>query len=94
MSNEVVSVAGLNFSPELPFVLIAGPCVIENESLALSTAESLRNTCEKLNLPFVYKSSFDKANRSSEGSYRGPGVEVVLEEVTAGKLFEVESKNV
>ena len=94
MSNEVVSVAGLNFSPELLFVLIAGPCVIENESLALSTAESLRNTCEKLNLPFVYKSSFDKANRSSEGSYRGPGTEVMLEEVTAGKLFEVESKNV
>ncbi len=75
MSNEVVSVSGLDFSPELPFVLIAGPCVIENEGLALSTAETLRGTCEKLGLPFVYKSSFDKANRSSEKSYRGPGVE-------------------
>ncbi len=58
-----------------PFFLIAGPCVIESEKLALETATELRGIADKLGVPFIYKSSFDKANRSSHQSFRGPGVE-------------------
>ena len=54
--------------------LIAGPCVIESESLALETASVLAGIASELSLPFIYKSSFDKANRSSAGSFRGPGM--------------------
>jgi 2-dehydro-3-deoxyphosphooctonate aldolase (KDO 8-P synthase) len=62
--------AGLN----APFFLIAGPCVIESESLALSTAGELKALTARLGIPFIYKSSFDKANRSSLSSFRGPGM--------------------
>ena len=58
-----------------PFFLIAGTCVIESEQMALDTAGTLKELCAQLNIPFVYKSSFDKANRSSHKSYRGPGLE-------------------
>ena len=58
-----------------PLFVIAGPCVIESEQLALETAGSLKEMTAKLGIPFIYKSSFDKANRSSTGSYRGPGME-------------------
>ncbi len=58
-----------------PLFLIAGPCVIESEQLALDTAGELQALCEGLGIPFIYKSSFDKANRSSVESYRGPGME-------------------
>ncbi|PKY11461.1 3-deoxy-8-phosphooctulonate synthase [Acidithiobacillus marinus] len=58
-----------------PFFLIAGPCAIENETLALQTAENLRDICRRLEIPFIYKSSYDKANRSSGKSFRGPGME-------------------
>lgn len=58
-----------------PFFLIAGTCVIESEQMALDTAGKLKEICAELNIPFVYKSSFDKANRSSHKSYRGPGIE-------------------
>ncbi|MBI2928648.1 MAG: 3-deoxy-8-phosphooctulonate synthase [Verrucomicrobia bacterium] len=54
--------------------LIAGPCVIENEKLCLRVAESLRRTCAKLGVPYVFKASYDKANRSSAKSFRGPGL--------------------
>lgn len=63
--------AGLN----QPLFLIAGPCVIESEQLALDTAGQLKEITQKLNIPFIYKSSFDKANRSSTKSFRGLGVE-------------------
>jgi 2-dehydro-3-deoxyphosphooctonate aldolase (KDO 8-P synthase) len=62
-----------------PFFLIAGPCVIESEELALQTATELKDICERLGLPFIYKSSFDKANRSSSKSFRGPGIEQGLQ---------------
>jgi 2-dehydro-3-deoxyphosphooctonate aldolase (KDO 8-P synthase) len=67
----------LNFTvgARQPFFLIAGPCVIESESLALETAEFLRELTQRLDIPFIYKSSFDKANRSSVESFRGPGLE-------------------
>ena len=57
-----------------PFFLIAGPCVIESEQLALDTAAQLKEITQRLNIPFIYKSSFDKANRSSHSSFRGPGI--------------------
>ncbi|MFT8363958.1 MAG: 3-deoxy-8-phosphooctulonate synthase [Sporolactobacillus sp.] len=62
-----------------PLVLIAGPCVIESEALALSTAEKIKEVTEKLGMPFIFKSSFDKANRSSIYSKRGPGLARGLE---------------
>ena len=58
-----------------PFFLIAGPCVIESEGLALETAGLLKELTAKLGIPFIYKSSFDKANRTSVASFRGPGLE-------------------
>ncbi len=58
-----------------PFFLIAGNCVIESEELTLETAGKLKEITDKLGIPLIYKSSFDKANRSSGLSYRGPGLE-------------------
>lgn len=57
-----------------PFFLIAGPCVIESEQFAIDTAGELKAITTELNIPFIYKSSFDKANRTSIHSYRGPGL--------------------
>jgi len=58
--------------------LIAGPCVIENEKLCLWVAASLKRTCDRLGIFYVFKASFDKANRTSGKSFRGPGVEAGL----------------
>jgi 2-dehydro-3-deoxyphosphooctonate aldolase (KDO 8-P synthase) len=58
-----------------PLFLIAGPCVIESEQMAMQTATQLKEITSKLGIPFIYKSSFDKANRSSGTSFRGPGME-------------------
>ena len=60
---------------EHPFFLISGPCVIESESLAMKSAETLKKVTDDLGINFIYKSSYDKANRSSTGSFRGLGVE-------------------
>ena len=60
---------------EDPFFLIAGPCVIESEAMAVEVAGQLRDMTASLGIPFIYKSSFDKANRSSAKSFRGPGLE-------------------
>lgn len=62
-----------------PLFLIAGPCVVESETLALETAGRLKEITTGLNIPFIYKSSFDKANRTSHASFRGPGVDKGLE---------------
>ena len=59
--------------------LIAGPCVIENRDLVFKTAEKLKTICEKLKIPFIFKSSYDKANRTSVDSFRGHGMEIGLE---------------
>ncbi len=64
---------------ERPLFLIAGPCVIESEQLALDTAGELKRMTQALGIPFIYKSSFDKANRSSGESFRGPGLEQGLQ---------------
>jgi 2-dehydro-3-deoxyphosphooctonate aldolase (KDO 8-P synthase) len=58
-----------------PLILIAGPCVIENEEITFKSAEFLRELTKELRIPFIFKSSYDKANRSSLDSYRGPGLE-------------------
>jgi 2-dehydro-3-deoxyphosphooctonate aldolase (KDO 8-P synthase) len=67
----------LNFDvgPDKPFFLIAGPCVVESEGLVLDTAGRLKEITTRLGIPFIFKSSFDKANRSSKSSFRGPGME-------------------
>lgn len=62
-----------------PFFLIAGPCVIESRQLAVDTAGVLTEVTQRLGIPFIYKSSYDKANRSSSASFRGPGMEKGLE---------------
>ena len=64
---------------ENPFFLIAGPCVIESETMAVEVAGRLRDITAGLGIPFIYKSSFDKANRSSVKSFRGPGLEEGLQ---------------
>ncbi len=70
-----MKLCGFNVGLDAPFFLIAGPCVIEGEALALSTASDLKQITSELGIPFIYKSSFDKANRSSADSFRGPGIE-------------------
>lgn len=70
-----MKLCGFDVGIQHPFFLIAGPCVIESEQLALDTSGYLKEVTDKLGIPFVYKSSFDKANRSSHTSFRGPGLE-------------------
>lgn len=70
-----MQLCGFEVGLDRPVFLIAGPCVIESEHLALDTAAILKGICADLGVPFIYKSSFDKANRSSGSSFRGPGIE-------------------
>ena len=70
-----MKLCGFDAGLEHPFFLIAGPCVIESRQLALDTAGALKDICARLDIPFIYKSSFDKANRSSGMSFRGPGMD-------------------
>lgn len=79
-----MKLCGFDIGLDQPFFLISGPCVIESEQLALDTAGQLKEITDKLGIPFIYKSSFDKANRSSTSSFRGLGVEkglAILEKV-------------
>ncbi|WP_348945054.1 3-deoxy-8-phosphooctulonate synthase [Chitinibacter sp. FCG-7] len=70
-----MKLCGFEVGIDQPFFLIAGPCVIESEQMALDTAGQLKEICAALNIPFIYKSSFDKANRSSGTSFRGLGID-------------------
>jgi len=70
-----MKLCGFNAGLDQPLFVIAGPCVIESEQLAMDTAATLKEITDRLGIPFIYKSSFDKANRSSTSSYRGPGIE-------------------
>src|SRR3546814_3675263 len=74
-----MKLCGFDVGLEHPFFLIAGPCVIESRQMAFDTAGRLQELTKKLGIPFIYKSSFDKANRSSDQSYRGPGQEEGLQ---------------
>jgi 2-dehydro-3-deoxyphosphooctonate aldolase (KDO 8-P synthase) len=64
--------------PERPFFLIAGPCVVESEGLVLEVAGRLKEITGELGIPFIFKASYDKANRSSRASFRGPGIDAGL----------------
>ena len=70
-----MKLCGFEVGLDQPLFLIAGPCVIESEQLAIDTAGELKEIAAELGIPFIYKSSFDKANRSSHESFRGPGME-------------------
>ena len=76
---------GFDVGLDRPMFLIAGPCVIESKALALETAARLKEITTRLGLPFIYKSSYDKANRSSHESFRGPGIEAGLAILEAGR---------
>jgi 2-dehydro-3-deoxyphosphooctonate aldolase (KDO 8-P synthase) len=78
MNTRTISVLDVKISNDLPFVLIAGPCQVESRDHALMTAEYIKKTCDKLGIKFIYKSSFDKANRSSVEGKRGMGLEKTL----------------
>ncbi|HET7223389.1 MAG TPA: 3-deoxy-8-phosphooctulonate synthase [Rhodanobacteraceae bacterium] len=70
-----MNLCGFEAGLDRPFFLIAGPCVVESEQLQLDTAGRLRDITARLGIPFIFKSSFDKANRTSGKSFRGPGME-------------------
>ncbi len=70
-----MKLCGFNVGNDQPIFLIAGTCVVESETMAVETAGALKEICGDLGVPFIYKSSFDKANRSSRDGFRGPGME-------------------
>ena len=74
-----MKLCGFDVGLDQPFFLIAGPCVIESRQMAMDIAGQLKEITAALGIPFIYKSSFDKANRSSGKSFRGPGMEKGLE---------------
>ena len=77
--SRIVKVGNIQIGGKSPIVLIAGPCVIESEASALKHAQAITDIAEELDFPFIFKASYDKANRSSIRSYRGPGVEKGLD---------------
>jgi len=79
MESRSMKLCGFEVGLDQPLFLIAGPCVIESREMALDTAGQLRDICRKLGLNFIYKSSYDKANRSSGKSFRGLGMEQGLD---------------
>jgi len=70
-----MNLCGYEVGLERPFFLIAGPCVVESRQLQMDVAGELKTICADLEIPFIFKSSYDKANRSSHASFRGPGME-------------------
>ncbi len=74
-----MKLCGFEVGLNQPLFLIAGPCVVESRQMAMDTAGQLKEICAELNIPFIYKSSYDKANRSSGTSYRGPGRDAGLQ---------------
>ena len=78
MKEKVIKFANIKLSNSEPFVLFGGLNVLETKSLGLQVAETFKNVCEDLNIQLVFKASFDKANRSSVASYRGPGLDLSL----------------
>ncbi|HMZ83459.1 MAG TPA: 3-deoxy-8-phosphooctulonate synthase, partial [Rhodocyclaceae bacterium] len=74
-----MKLCGFEVGLDRPLFLIAGPCVVESRQMAFDTAGALKELTSELGIPFIYKSSYDKANRSSGTSYRGPGMDEGLE---------------
>lgn len=81
----MMDLCGFNVGLNQPFFLIAGTCVVESEQMTIDTAAYLKEVTNELGIPFIYKSSFDKANRSSVKSFRGPGIEEGLRVLQAVK---------
>jgi len=79
MRTRMVEAGGVRIGGGLPLVLIAGPCVIENENLLRETGKAVREACRALGIPFIFKTSYDKANRSAHDAFRGPGLRQGLE---------------
>ncbi len=77
--DNIIKIGHLEISAAGPFFLIAGPCVIENETTTLEVAHFLKETGEAVDIPIIFKTSYDKANRTSLGSFRGPGIDKGLE---------------
>lgn len=86
MSCRTVSAAGIEFANDKPFVLVGGVNVLESEQFAVDVAGVYREVCQQLAIPLVFKASYDKANRSSINSFRGPGLEAGL------RIFEAVKK--
>lgn len=76
---KTIKIRNIKIGSGNPFVLIAGPCVIESEDSCLYHAKAIKKICDKLDIKFIFKSSFDKANRTSLDSYRGPGLKKGLQ---------------
>ena len=70
-----MKLCGFDVGPDRPFFLIAGPCVVESEALVIEVAGRMREITRELGIPYIFKASYDKANRSSRESFRGPGIE-------------------
>ena len=75
MSDKVITLNNINIGNNLPFVLFGGMNVLESRDMAMRICEQYVTVTQKLNIPYVFKASFDKANRSSINSYRGPGLD-------------------
>src|SRR5262245_47836600 len=85
VQSEIVTIGPVRCGSGLPLLWIAGPCVIESHELTLSIAERLRELSEELRVPLIFKASFDKANRSSGSTFRGPGLQEGLKTLDAVK---------
>jgi len=79
MNNKVTICEGTEIGSGLPLCIIAGPCVIEEYSITLKIAKTLKDITTRLGIPFIFKASYDKANRTSISSFRGPGIDEGLE---------------
>jgi len=77
--DKTIKVKNIQISNKKPFVLIAGPCIIENKEIILKTASELKKIAKRVGIPFVFKASYDKANRTSISSFRGLGIQKGLE---------------
>ena len=75
MTNTFVEIGDIRVGAARPLVLVAGPCVIESRDLCLRIAEEVSDLCKRLEIPYIFKASYDKANRTSVNSFRGPGQE-------------------
>jgi len=75
LSQHQIAIADIRIGNDLPLVLLAGPCVIEGEAFTLRAAETISTIARRCNVPLIFKSSFDKANRTSKDGFRGPGLD-------------------
>ena len=82
---KTLQLGDISIANTAPMILVGGLNVLESEALALETAEVFKQVCDKLSIPYIFKASFDKANRSSRESFRGPGLEKGLQILAAVK---------